>query len=344
MLPSISIIVPVYMNESFIQSCIESILCQTFINFELIIIDDGSLDNSGKICDEYAVKDTRIKVIHRENGGVSSSRNLGIVNSRGKYIYFVDSDDYLERNALETLFNCIERNNTDVIIFGYNYIIDGVKSNRYNLIEGYYSKFEFINNFKDFGNEVYYNSPINKLYLRSIIQYNNILFEDNLQIGEDLLFNLKYFSNCESFYVLNVNLYNYFVSNPNSLMHRYYEDFNVIQKKLMDQVKLFFEDNKMSHENKKYLNEYFINNLKYTIKHYLCSDIEKYKKVYKIKETLSQNFHIKMFEYLSKKSIDYYIFRYSIKLNSYWLYILSIKVVEFKEIVRTLIKRNIKLL
>jgi glycosyltransferase involved in cell wall biosynthesis len=340
MLPWISIIVPVYMNEKYIKRCVESILLQTFTDVELILIDDGSLDSSGRICDEYAKKDTRVRTIHKENGGVSSSRNLGIVNSRGKYVYFVDSDDYLEPYALQTLFDCIERNSTDIIIFGFSYIINGEKLNKCKLIEGFFNKSEFINNFKEFGKEVYYNSPINKLYLRCIIQDNNILFEEGLQVGEDLLFNLKYFSNCESFYVLNINLYNYYINNPNSLMHRYYDDFDVIQRKLMEQVKLFFQDNVLSHDNKKYLNDYFLNNLKYIIEHYLCSNIERYKKVCKIKEVLSQNCNTEIFECSYKKSIEYYFFKYSVKLHSYWLYILSKKVVKFKGYARKLIKRG----
>lgn len=94
--PKISVIVPVYKVEKYLRACIDSILAQTFTDFELILIDDGSPDNCGAICDEYAEKDARIRVFHKENGGVSSARNLGIERSRGEWIAFVDSDDWVE--------------------------------------------------------------------------------------------------------------------------------------------------------------------------------------------------------------------------------------------------------
>ena len=93
--PKISVIVPVYNVEKYLCSCIDSILAQTFTDFELLLIDDGSRDKSGEICDEYANKDCRVKVFHKENGGVSSARNLGIDESKGEYLFFVDSDDII---------------------------------------------------------------------------------------------------------------------------------------------------------------------------------------------------------------------------------------------------------
>ena len=99
----ISIIVPVYKAEKHLSECIDSIISQTYENFELILIDDGSPDNSGKICDEYAEKDKRIRAIHKENGGVSSARNTGLDNASGEYITFIDSDDFVDKQYLEKL-------------------------------------------------------------------------------------------------------------------------------------------------------------------------------------------------------------------------------------------------
>ena len=101
--PKISVIVPVYNVQKYLSRCIDSILAQTFTDFELLLINDGSKDNSGKMCDEYAKKDTRIHVFHKENGGVSSARNLGLENVQGEWITFIDSDDYLNINFLS---NC----------------------------------------------------------------------------------------------------------------------------------------------------------------------------------------------------------------------------------------------
>ena len=101
-IPKISVIIPVYNTEKFLHRCIDSILTQTYTDFELLLIDDGSKDSSGSICDEYAEKDSRVRVFHKENGGVSSARNLGLDNAWGEWITFVDSDDYIEENFLKS--------------------------------------------------------------------------------------------------------------------------------------------------------------------------------------------------------------------------------------------------
>lgn len=113
--PKISVIVPVYNVQKYLSRCIDSILAQTFTDFELLLINDGSKDNSGKMCDEYAKKDTRIHVFHKENGGVSSARNLGLENVQGEWITFIDSDDYLNINFLS---NLIKYDNFDHIVGG----------------------------------------------------------------------------------------------------------------------------------------------------------------------------------------------------------------------------------
>ena len=99
----ISIIVPVYKVEKYLKKCVDSILAQTFSDFELILVDDGSPDNSGRICDDYAKKDARVRVVHKQNGGLSSARNAGIEVAKGKYLGFVDSDDYIAEDMYELL-------------------------------------------------------------------------------------------------------------------------------------------------------------------------------------------------------------------------------------------------
>lgn len=115
-MPEISIIVPVYNVEKYVRKCIESILNQTFSDFELILVDDGSTDNSGKICDEYKLKDNRVIVIHKENGGLSSARNVGIDNANGKFLGFVDGDDYIEKDMYETLYKDIKEFDADISV------------------------------------------------------------------------------------------------------------------------------------------------------------------------------------------------------------------------------------
>lgn len=120
----ISIIVPVYNVEKYLENCIESILNQTFKDFELIFVDDGSTDNSGKICDIYEKKDSRIKVIHKNNEGLSSARNTGLDIACGKYVGFVDSDDSIHPKMYEVLYNLIEKYKSDISCCNYKYTYD----------------------------------------------------------------------------------------------------------------------------------------------------------------------------------------------------------------------------
>ena len=115
----ISVIVPVYNVEQYVGECIESILNQSFYDIELILINDGSKDNSGFICDEYAKKDNRIKVIHKKNEGVSIARNIGIKNASGKYIAFVDSDDLVDKEIYTTMLQAIEESGSDLVMCRY---------------------------------------------------------------------------------------------------------------------------------------------------------------------------------------------------------------------------------
>ena len=121
----ISVIVPVYNVEKYLERCIDSILKQTYSDLEILLIDDGSSDKSGKICDEYAKKDNRIKVIHKKNGGISDVRNVGIENAKGDYIGFVDSDDYIADDMFETLYKLSNENNADISIVSFYEMYNG---------------------------------------------------------------------------------------------------------------------------------------------------------------------------------------------------------------------------
>ena len=122
-MPQISVIVPVYKVESYLPRCIDSILAQTFTDFELILVDDGSPDNCGVICDEYAARDNRIHVIHKENGGVSSARNVGLDGANGKYYFFCDADDYLPQDILAVGMDHMQHD-YDIVMFGFKIVTD----------------------------------------------------------------------------------------------------------------------------------------------------------------------------------------------------------------------------
>lgn len=204
----ISIIIPVYNTEKYIYKCCDSILNQEYKDYEVLLIDDGSNDNSGNICDYYASIDNRFKVLHKPNSGVSSARNLGINESKGDFITFVDSDDYLDDNYLTHL---ISNKAYDLVVGGAKYIDqDGFHYYTSN------NKRIEINNSKDF-NEFFFeidistilDAPWNKLYKRDYIIKNNIRFDETLFYGEDKLFTLKYLAVCNCIIQLESKSYNY---------------------------------------------------------------------------------------------------------------------------------------
>lgn len=189
-MPKVSVIVPVYNTEKYLPRCIESILAQTFTDFELILVNDGSTDNSGKICDEYAKKDSRIVVIHKENGGASSARNKGLEIVQGEWISFVDSDDYI----LVTHFQSIYTINSNVELkIGEMETFSNDIIRISPIIHKIISVSEIISNYKS----VNLYSPCSKLYKKNIIVNNGLRFDENVTVSEDLLFNLKYLLLCK---------------------------------------------------------------------------------------------------------------------------------------------------
>ena len=197
----ISVIVPVYKVEKYLHRCIDSVLAQTFTDFELILVDDGSPDNCGKICEEYAEKDERIHVIHKENGGLSSARNAGLDIATGDYIVFIDSDDYVENCLLQLVAEKLIQSPEALVSYGFyfeNEVNNRQKEYKINL-----SEIISLRTNRDHAsficNELTdYQIPWNAwsmIYNREIIENNNLRFADNKEIfAEDLFFALCYFS------------------------------------------------------------------------------------------------------------------------------------------------------
>lgn len=207
--PKVSVIVPVYKVERYLPECIESILAQTFTDFELILVDDGSPDNSGKICDDYAARDSRIRVFHKENGGVSSARNLGLDNARGEWIAFVDSDDWVEKDFLEKYFD--DKDDVDVVLQGHAIFDDFSKQ---------YIPRESFPSCSCFGIEEMWDvicqndllnstGPCCKLFSRSILENNKIRFPEGFSLGEDAVFVFKYWKCSKSFRLVSTLKYFY---------------------------------------------------------------------------------------------------------------------------------------
>lgn len=221
-----SIIVPVYNCETYIPKLLDSILNQTFDDFEVVLVDDGSTDSSGSICDRYAQKDPRIIVIHKPNGGVSSARNAGINSSRAMYIVFVDSDDYLDSTFLSDFGD----SDTDLIISGY--VLENSKLEVLLLKEYEQSSYLIRDNLqtveKHFING-YYNYAWAKRFKREIIVNNKLEFDRGLSVGEDTLFVLEYICHASNVKVISSQSYHYIKYEHQTLTNQIYSE-NLIHK------------------------------------------------------------------------------------------------------------------
>lgn len=242
----VSIIVPVYNGEKYIKKCIGSILNQTFQNFELILVDDGSKDNSLEILKKFEQIE-KIKIYYQNNKGPSAARNKGIEKARGEYLIFVDVDDWIENDYIEILLNEIENNKLDLVTIGYNDISKyGVFS-----VNDFYKKNRaltkqeiLLNIFNGTGGV-----PWGKIYKRNIIKVNKIKMNENIFMCEDQLFVLEYCLNSEKVGNLNLNKYNYNRLNENSISSkidiRYYTNFLFYLKELEKILKKYKVEKKL---------------------------------------------------------------------------------------------------
>lgn len=234
--PMISVIVPVYNGEKTIKRCINSIVSQTYSNLDIVIVNDGSSDNTQFICDEIANNYSFVKVINKENAGVSEARNTGIEFCKGEYIVFVDSDDIIEPDMCETLL----KNNSNSImpICGINLvneagdIIESLDFNKNGIIDGYLDKNQYLKLFK----MDLLNSPCNKLFSVKLIKTYDIKFDKKLSIGEDLIFVMDYLKYIDGFNIINRGLYKYIKSENDSLSVKVYKNMYEIQKELFNKL------------------------------------------------------------------------------------------------------------
>lgn len=216
-MPKVSIIVPVYNTEKYLHRCINSILVQSFSNFELLLIDDGSTDSSGDICDKYTQKDFRIRSFHKENGGVSSARNLGIDNARGEWITFIDSDDEVTLKWLEEFCNNINSSEKVLYVQSAHCLSDRTDNLLHKNLCGYVDKDVYL--FEDGFGYVW-----NKLFKTEIIIKNHIRFDEKLKCYEDEIFVLEYCRHIDSIMMLSVAEYFYYM--PDDFRRKYIENNN----------------------------------------------------------------------------------------------------------------------
>ena len=238
----VSVVVPVYNVEEYLGECIESLINQSFEDIEIILVDDGSKDLSGAICDEYAIKDNRIKVFHKENEGASVARKFGVENSSGEYISFVDSDDYVERDFINELYKGITKNDADLAECDYT-VFSEKFSNRKKL----YSE-SVVRNKKDFLDIIVKGTIINgevavvmwnKLYKKKII--NELVSDYGESLLEDYIFNIQYYAGVNKYVYIDKSLINY-RQLQNSLSRKYNPNTYLILKQVQ-KLKLNFMEN-----------------------------------------------------------------------------------------------------
>ncbi|MBO5293242.1 MAG: glycosyltransferase [Lachnospiraceae bacterium] len=231
MIPFVSIIVPVYNAEKTLVRCIESILNQTYKEFELILVDDGSTDASGQICDAYASKDARIHVIHKENSGVSDTRNQGIAAAKGEYLQFLDSDDWISPDATGLFVRTAMEQQCDMVIADF-YRVKGERVSQKGAIEeaGLMDRAAYAANMMQKPADFYYGVLWNKLYKRSIVEEHQLKMDSSVSWCEDFLFNLEYIRCIQVIYVLKVPVY-YYVKTKGSLVSQGMSMKKMIQMK-----------------------------------------------------------------------------------------------------------------
>ena len=262
--PLVSIILPVYNAQSHLARCVGSICAQTYQNIEIIILNDGSKDQSLPVCEEFRQKDPRILLVDKANSGVSDTRNLGLKLASGKYVEFVDSDDYLDPDFTERLVAAAEENEADFVIAPYKMVIPAGASKPEQVLDkiqdelgvmsvarppevreygflpaGVYDKDTFALRLMDKPASYFYSVLWNKLYRRDILTGNDIQFVSEMRWAEDLVFNLRYIQYAERFVAIDKPGY-YYVQNPQSICHTQINAATIVQNKL--QVFRYYKD------------------------------------------------------------------------------------------------------
>lgn len=217
MRPMVSIIVPIYNAEQYLRRCVDSILNQEYTDFELLLVNDGSTDASGDICEEYGDQDPRVIVIQKENTGVSDSRNRALDRARGKYLQFLDSDDWITPDATRLFVRAAEEYGCDMVISDFYRVVGERLSPKGDIEEeGVLTREEFAAHMMENPADFYYGVLWNKLYRRDIVEEHNLRMDTDINWCEDFMFNLEYIRYAKVFYALHAPIY-YYVKRKGSL-------------------------------------------------------------------------------------------------------------------------------
>lgn len=331
----ISIIVPIYNGEKFLLECIESILNQTYKNIEVILIDDGSSDNTKKICVYLKNKDSRVKYFFQNNYGVSAARNYGLKKSSGNYIGFVDADDFIDKEMYNILIKKIVESNTDLIMCNYFRYINSknyeIQTEPFNY--GYCDKNSIVENLialmigsnnEDIKCPPIMGSNCRCLYKKSIIDKFNLRFKD-IKIAEDMLFHLEYLCHINNAYVINKPLY-YYRLNPNSATHKYISNFyDTLLKQRNYMIKILKDNDLYTNTIEQNINNSWLYNMTWCIvneinnsaisKKELISRIKKIRNNIVYNQMLKHKFIKKIYW---KERIIFYLIEYRLFRISIW--------------------------
>ncbi|SFB02884.1 Glycosyl transferase family 2 [Acetitomaculum ruminis DSM 5522] len=265
--PKVSVIIPVYNNRDYIRKCVNSVLSSDYANMEIILVDDGSGDDSGDICDEYAGREESVTVYHIAHSGASNARNFGLTNSTGSYVMFVDSDDYIESDWIGKMVEKLLSDDSDMVISGF---INEEKNESIlevpGIDKGIYKKDDFVlkileNPYADIFKVIW-----NKIYKADFIK-DIIRFKDELEFGEDFVFNIEYVEKINKISIVDFSGYHYIKYNYDAVSNRHKESFltkenfiNYVKQKILifHYYKELFEHLDIYVENKNKINDYLI--------------------------------------------------------------------------------------
>lgn len=291
----VSVIVPLYQAKQYIQTCIESILSQTYKELELLLIDDGSKDGSLDICRMFQKEDSRIKVVHQENQGVSSARNRGLSIASGEYIVFVDSDDIIENTMIEYMVHKAQNYGCDIVLCGFDYVYhDKIVSRIPEVEEGIYNRKNVFMNFWEFYRKGIFHNIGTKLYSKSLLDDNCINFDNNRTVLEDVQFCLEAIKCTDKIFICNKCFYKYMMQvNQSSIQKTFRKNYYLI----LDSFFCFIADDLGIDKNKEFYLEY-MDAILLTLKN------ELYKKDSKLKTVIQEYKNICGLDFV-KESIDY---------------------------------------
>ena len=308
----ITVIVAVYNVEKYIEKCLLSICNQTYKNLEIIVVDDGSTDESGNICDKAATHDSRIQVIHKKNQGVSSARNIGLDLATGDYVTFVDGDDYIDKDMYSSMMKQLSSNDIQMAICSFRYIYyKKNKDEKSYFTKDIVSQEEYLNSLLKDAFGFYYSVVWNKLISREVIKNNSLVFDEQWQVMEDFGFVLRLLPYVKKIAVCNKPLYNYRKNNFGTATNRkisFAESF--INRK---QGYLWLKECLLScgyyEQNKKWLGDYLIR--------YLASQYSKAVYSENKKDRIYEHKEIKKHSFLSEELSNISII-FKIKRKIYW--------------------------